>query len=538
MRKFIFIFIIFNCFLSGYTEDIRIACVGNSITSGPGDPKTDPDTYSAQLRVLMGTGYDIQNFGVSGRTMLKNGDYPIWDEQAFTDALNFKPDIVTILLGTNDSKPWCWEYKDEFVPDYLSMIDTFRTVNPSVQIYLGLPPPAFSVQWGIRDSIITTDIIPMINQIAEEQELPVIDFYTPFIDKRVLFPDDIHPSDEGSWEMAKVIFQKLTGNELQPLNEINLALHQLVLTPKSSVDPDFLVDGNIATSWPCAIDESVVIDLGAADSIDMVQVLFSENNRVHYKIEIGTDNINWTMAVDQSTRTDSSQIAIEEIEPVETRFVRFTITGIGSGGDQAHIAELRVLRKAPFHAPVMNYNVDRLDNSYIRINLMMHASSPGGYMKYYYKLNAGDPFTQSAGYRLSDADTFRVTVRPEQTRFYLTKFYRAGYEITSDTLLLMYRSLPVQEPGLHIPKDFKLNQNYPNPFNNTTMITYQLSVSARIDLSVYNLQGQKVETLVSGKQQAGQHLVKWQANGLASGIYFYKLDAGNHSWCRRMLLLK
>jgi acyl-CoA thioesterase-1 len=538
MNKLIIVLIILNCFVLSYADDIRIACVGNSITSGPGDPKTDPDTYPSQLRVLMGAGYDVQNFGVSGRTMLKNGDYPLWNEQAFTDALNFKPDIVTILLGTNDSKPWCWEYKDEFIPDYISMIDTFLTVNPNTQFYLCHPPPAFSVQWGIRDSIITTDIIPMINQIALEKELPVIDFYTPFSDKRALFPDDIHPSKEGCWEMAKIFYKNLSGKQMQEIEEVNLALHKFIATPKSSADPGFLVDGDIATLWPCSVGESFAIDLGATDSIDMVQVIFSQNSIAKYKIEVSSDNANWTLVIDQSARTDSSQTAINTIEPVETQYLRFTLTGIGGGGNQAYLAEFRVLRKAPLHAPVFSYTMDRIFDNYIRINLIMTATSPGGYMKYSYKINADDPFTAPAGYRMADADTFKVSVRPDQIRYYIAKYYQDGYEIVSDTLMLKYSPLPVYEQGSISPQRFNLYQNYPNPFNPSTMINYQLAVASEVKLSVYNLLGQKVITLVSEKKQAGQHLVEWNANGFASGIYLYKLEAGNHSLYRRMLLLK
>jgi enterochelin esterase-like enzyme len=85
---------------------------------------------------------------------------------------------------------------------------------------------------------------------------------------------------------------------------------------------------------------------------------------------------------------------------------------------------------------------------------------------------------------------------------------------------------------------FELKQNYPNPFNNATMINYQLSVGAHVEVSVYNLLGQKIVTLVSKKQQSGQHQVIWDASPFTSGIYFCKIKAGEFTQVKRMLLLR
>lgn len=73
------------------------------------------------------------------------------------------------------------------------------------------------------------------------------------------------------------------------------------------------------------------------------------------------------------------------------------------------------------------------------------------------------------------------------------------------------------------PTKFVLYQNYPNPFNPTTMITYQVPTISDVDISIYNILGQKVVTLVSEKKQTGYHMVEWDASGFASGVYYYKL---------------
>ncbi|NQT26108.1 T9SS type A sorting domain-containing protein [candidate division KSB1 bacterium] len=90
----------------------------------------------------------------------------------------------------------------------------------------------------------------------------------------------------------------------------------------------------------------------------------------------------------------------------------------------------------------------------------------------------------------------------------------------------------------NIPLSYDLYQNYPNPFNPTTVISYQLSAVSEVDLSVYNLIGQKVATLVSGKQNIGLHQLEWDASGFASGVYYYRIKAGKFIDVKKMILTK
>ena len=79
------------------------------------------------------------------------------------------------------------------------------------------------------------------------------------------------------------------------------------------------------------------------------------------------------------------------------------------------------------------------------------------------------------------------------------------------------------------PKEFKLEQNFPNPFNPTTTIQYQLPNNSKVTLKVYDILGSEVETLVNEEQEAGYNEVKFNASNIASGMYIYRLQAGNHS---------
>ena len=88
------------------------------------------------------------------------------------------------------------------------------------------------------------------------------------------------------------------------------------------------------------------------------------------------------------------------------------------------------------------------------------------------------------------------------------------------------------------PSDFQLYQNYPNPFNPQTTIDFSLPVSSNVEIVVFDTQGKKVTTLVSGTKSAGNHSVSWNAANYTSGIYYYAIRAGEFSQTRKMILVK
>jgi hypothetical protein len=92
--------------------------------------------------------------------------------------------------------------------------------------------------------------------------------------------------------------------------------------------------------------------------------------------------------------------------------------------------------------------------------------------------------------------------------------------------------------GAAVPEEFALEQNYPNPFNPVTTVRYQVPQEARVTLTVYDLLGRVVAVLVDEVQKPGYRAAEWNAAGVASGVYFYRLDAGSFSQVRRMMLVK
>ena len=89
-----------------------------------------------------------------------------------------------------------------------------------------------------------------------------------------------------------------------------------------------------------------------------------------------------------------------------------------------------------------------------------------------------------------------------------------------------------------VPSDFALLANHPNPFNATTLVSYDLPIASRVRLEVYNLLGERVVTLVDAEQEAGYKSIMWDASKVASGLYFYRLTAGDFTQTRRMILVK
>jgi len=172
---------------------IRVACVGDSLTQST--------EYPYNLMKKLGDDYVIRNFGAGSTTVALGSETPYMDSIMFPDAIDFKPDIVIIMLGTNDAQPSLFQFNNTFVKDYMTLIQAFQKLPSNPEIWLVLPPPIFSDQSGcISPEYFEQIIIPGIKQVANEAKLPVIDVYSLLIDHPEYFPDGVHPDKTtGSW---------------------------------------------------------------------------------------------------------------------------------------------------------------------------------------------------------------------------------------------------------------------------------------------------------------------------------------------------
>lgn len=202
------------CLPAAAKEKIRVACIGNSITYGLtlADPPTE--SYPALLQQLLSDGYDVANFGHSGTTLLRHGHRPYVAQQAWRDAQAFRPDVAVIHLGVNDTDPRNWpDYGDEFVGDYLALIDTLRQQNPDCRVIIArLTPITFRharFESGTRDW--QREIQRCIETVAEVARAELIDFHRPLYALPQLQPDAVHPNAEGARLLAETVRGAITG---------------------------------------------------------------------------------------------------------------------------------------------------------------------------------------------------------------------------------------------------------------------------------------------------------------------------------------
>jgi lysophospholipase L1-like esterase len=184
----------------------KVMTNGDSITFGIGASNTDTQSYSAQLARLLGGAYTVQKDGTGGATLLKAGQPSFWNTQGIRITTETNPGIIYIMLGTNDSKAGNWLHRDQFVRDYLELVDRYAALPARPRIFLGLPPPATASNGDVNGPTVANEIIPRILEVARQRNLQVIDAHSPFLEPfRSLLPDGIHPNDAGHGVIAAQI---------------------------------------------------------------------------------------------------------------------------------------------------------------------------------------------------------------------------------------------------------------------------------------------------------------------------------------------
>jgi len=188
----------------------RVACVGDSITYGcfvAGQPWY---SYPKQLERLLGKDYSVGNFGYTNRTAINTGDFPYTAEKLYKKSLEYKPDIVLIMLGSNDTKAINWD-PEKYMQDLGSLIDSYRELKTHPEVYLLLPPPVFpfmgKVMWDIRSEVLENELIPACRQVAEEKGVTLINTHDVFTGRKDLFTDGCHPNRKGARLLAETVYE-------------------------------------------------------------------------------------------------------------------------------------------------------------------------------------------------------------------------------------------------------------------------------------------------------------------------------------------
>ncbi len=193
----------------------KVACIGNSITYGVGVSDSLTKSYPAVLAGLLGSDYQVRAFAKSGSTLLNSGHRPYINEPVYKNALEYRPDIVLIHLGVNDTDPRNWpHFQDKFIEDYVSLINSFKAVNPSVRVLIAkiTPITVYHPRFESGTNDWQLKIGKAIEVVAQATGASLIDYHTPLHPHPAMLPDAIHPNDEGAAIMASVAASAITGD--------------------------------------------------------------------------------------------------------------------------------------------------------------------------------------------------------------------------------------------------------------------------------------------------------------------------------------
>jgi lysophospholipase L1-like esterase len=179
-------------------QPIRVACVGDSITRGT--------EYTLYLWEKLGANYVLSDFGVGGVTVSLKSESAYMNATAFELAKQFQPDIVVVMLGTNDADNDLNASKEQFITDYLTLINEFQSLSTKPQVYIVLPPPIFENDANLNGTLLAQLIIPSIREVANLTGVRLADAYTPLRDHPDYFGDGVHPKVEGAKVIADTVF--------------------------------------------------------------------------------------------------------------------------------------------------------------------------------------------------------------------------------------------------------------------------------------------------------------------------------------------
>ncbi len=190
---------------------IRVACVGDSITYGAGVEDRETNNYPSVLGGMLGSSFEVRNFGRSGATLLSTGDLPYGSTDEFRAATDWVPDVVILKLGTNDTKPQNWKGRPAFEKDLVAMLDHFQKLKhkPATKAWVCVPVPVYETRWGINREVLDTGVIPSIMDVCQKHKVPVIDLNDALSGHPEMFPDKIHPNAAGARVMALTVYQAI-----------------------------------------------------------------------------------------------------------------------------------------------------------------------------------------------------------------------------------------------------------------------------------------------------------------------------------------
>jgi acyl-CoA thioesterase-1 len=566
MRRAACLIVSAAAFATAQVTAVRVACVGNSITIGSN--ATQP--YPAQLGQLLGAHYSVRNYGVSGRTLLKKGDFPYWNEPAFTEVQSFRPHVIIMCLGTNDSKPYNWAFKSEFYGDYMDMISAFRKAVPNAHIIVCNPPPAYSAAWDISNAVIHDEIIPILRQVRSAAKTDSIDFYGPMTGQSALFPDGIHPNNAGYALMADIAqnaivnspsgiiryfnvypasFEKggtsrlywettqhsgvtINGTVVKSADSLSVSpagtteytlRTQGVFSDSVSIAPAYLPPGRIKSfsAYPPFLDE------GSGDSSELrwftttgsAAALDGEAVEANgFKTVAPSKTTVYTLAVSgEENHTSTVTVAVLPPDQINRAASRPVVTASSSGGSLPEWAVDGDTATAWLSGKTgsQSFYVD-LGTTFDIKHAALVWGGTYGVLYHLYAMDAlGAESRKITSQYNGDGGTDDHTGLDQTGRWVrmtcITKSNR------DSALVLKEIRIYGTRPGMGIKGKaegrcavkFEMAQNYPNPFNPSTRFEYSTVSPGRVKIGIFDVKGRIVRVLVDASQSEGSHGVVW-----------------------------
>lgn len=203
---------------------MKVACIGDSITYGHGISDWEKNNYPAVLQELLGEEYHVMNFGSSGACVNPEGDQPYVDRAVYQESLDYDADIIVFMIGTNDSKPENWTDAEGFMEDYVALLGSYLEGEKMPAVYIGLCAKAYySEDTALGSGLAEYDIQPeIVDEISEKIEKNVLQsgFAVDIIDIHSLTEahpewfeaDGIHPNNDGAKAIAEAVADVIERN--------------------------------------------------------------------------------------------------------------------------------------------------------------------------------------------------------------------------------------------------------------------------------------------------------------------------------------
>ena len=186
---------------------IRVACIGDSITWGFTLLNPWKQSYPALLQEKLGAGYEVRNFGYNDASARFDADTPYVSKRVYRDSLAWAPDIVLIMLGTNDTKTRNWD-PEVFRRDYRQIVESYLALPSHPRVVLIAPIRIFLIMGkpllGVRPDNMEEGVRPAIQEISKDLDLELVDLQDLFTDNKYC-RDGVHPQRIGAQMLADAI---------------------------------------------------------------------------------------------------------------------------------------------------------------------------------------------------------------------------------------------------------------------------------------------------------------------------------------------